>query len=409
MIALDQALATYARVLTPLPAESVELHLALHRVLAEDQHSTADLPLFTQSAVDGYAVRAADTAGASTQNPLRLPIIGAMPAGPFDELPQLLAHSALRIFTGGAVPAGADSVIPQELVRVDDGYIELQHSFPAARNVRHRGEEVRAGARLAAAGERLTPGLIAALAMGGIAAVEARRRPRIAVFVTGNEIVPLGQPLGPGQIHDSNGPLISSWLQQRGYADVRWARLRDNRAEVEAALAEALDQTDVVITTGGASVGDHDHIPAAAAAVGVKTVFWKVAQKPGKPLYFGLRDQKVMMGFPGNPGAVLIGLVLHLQRVLDLLEGLQQPAPHWLRGRLAAPVKADPERDRLLRVTLKISEIGQIDLLPLPHQDSHMLSNLRLATALIRVPTRVRDYEAGEFLHWLPLAGLQSI
>lgn len=408
MISLDQALAAYTKHLAPLPAETLALSAALHRVLAQDIVSSTDLPRFTQSAVDGYALRAADVADASATQPLHLPIAGEMPAGSYIELPQLLPMTCLRILTGGTVPTGADTVIPQELVERHGDGILLHRAFARDRNIRHRGEEIRSGALLAARGERLTPGLIAALAMAGIAEVAVHRRPRIALLVTGDEVVTLGQPLVAGEMPDSNGPLVNAWLQVRGYTPVATAHLRDDRAQVAQALHQALSQADVVLTCGGASVGDHDHILPAAESVGVQRVFWKVAQKPGKPLYFGTRGAGLLLAFPGNPGAVLIGLVLHLQRVLDLLEGVRAPAPRWLHGQLASGTQADRERERLLRVIARIDGSGKVRLDPLPHQDSHMLSNLRSANALARLPTRPDDYRADEIVSWLPLGSIES-
>lgn len=408
MISLDQALAAYSKHLAALSSEMLGLNTALHRVLAQDVTSSTDLPRFTQSAVDGYALRSADLAGASPTQPVFLPIAGEMPAGHYAELPQLLPASCLRILTGGAVPAGADTVIPQELVERRDAGIVLHRAFAKDRNIRHRGEEIRSGALLAACGERLTPGLIAALAMAGVAEVMVYRRPRIAVLVTGDEVVTLGQPLAAGEIPDSNGPLVNAWLQTQGYAPVAISHLRDERTRVAQALDQALTQADVVLTCGGASVGDHDHILPAAESIGVQRVFWKVAQKPGKPLYFGTRGSSLLLAFPGNPGAVLIGLVLHLRRVLDTLEGIRAPAPHWLQGRLASAVQADRERERLLRVIARIDGSGAVRLDPLPHQDSHMLSNLRSANALARLPARPGDYRADEIVSWLPLGSIES-
>ncbi|MGH8456111.1 MAG: molybdopterin-binding protein, partial [Stenotrophobium sp.] len=245
-----------------------------------------------------------------------------------------------------------------------------------------------------------------------------------------------------GQIWDSNGPLVLSWLQSQGYA-AEARHLGDSRAEVEQALHTALAECDLVITTGGVSVGDKDYILPVAESLGVRRVFWQVAQKPGKPLYFGLRDRAsrallavtrdarpwmaglgnpapaeaapgtaqpntsdtaVLLGLPGNPAAVLIGLTLHVRAALDLLDGAQAIGAPLHPGVLSAPVKADAKRDGLLRMRLEIGADGCALLHPLPHQDSHMMSNLNIANVLVHAPAREQAYATGEILRWTPLA-----
>jgi molybdopterin molybdotransferase len=185
--------------------------------------------------------------------------------------------------------------------------------------------------------------------------------------------------------------------------------VKDVQQEIESALRTALDNSDLVITTGGVSVGTHDYLPAAAETCGVKEVFWKVAQKPGKPLYYGQREQTPLLALPGNPAAVLIGMVIHVRRVLDCLEGVALPGPRMSAGRLLKSVKADPLRDCLLRMNLSISAEGVVHLDPLPKQESHMLSNLATAMALVMLPARERAYATDERVLWTPLPGITRI
>jgi molybdopterin molybdotransferase len=409
MISLQEALAAYPRSLQPLGTENIPTLEAMNRCLAESPRAQVDLPRFTQSAMDGYALAAQDTTPASTERPLRLPIAGSLPAGPLDELPQLRRGTAWRILTGGSLPRGADTVIPQELVQTDENHIVLASVYDADRNVRHAGEELRAGATLATIGQRISPGLLGALVMAGVATVSVYRRPRVHVLVTGDEIRPLGSALRGGEIFDSNGPLVGGLLRAMGYPPPEVAHVRDTGGEVRAALGQAIETADLVITTGGVSVGDRDFIPAVAAELGVEKIFWKVAQKPAKPLFFGIRHHTALLGLPGNPGAVLVGMLLHVRHALDCLEGAVPAGAPFHYGRLAAKERADERRDRLVRMNLETSPAGAVLLHPLGKQDSHMLSNLSTARALVHLPAAASDYPADTVVRWTPLGGTCSI
>jgi molybdopterin molybdotransferase len=402
MIPLEEALAAYAQSLRPLGCEDVPILEALGRVLAEPLAATCDLPRLDQSAMDGYALRAADVALARPDAPLRLPVVLTLAAGAQGEQPVLAAGCAARILTGAALPRGADTVIPQEKVPRQGDELIFQAPWPAGRNIRWQGEEMRAGHPLADAGQRIGPGLLAALVNGGIVQARVRRRPRLAILVTGDEVRPAGSRLEPGEIPDSNGPLIRALLARWGQPAPRVEYLRDRQTEVSCALARALDDSDLVITSGGASVGDRDYLPAVAQRLGVQRVFWKVAQKPGKPLYFGTRAGSALLALPGNPGAVLIGMLLHVRRALDVLEGAADPQPHWNSGVLAQPTARDAHRDCLLRMQL-VWEEGLAKLQPLPGQDSHMLGNLARAQALVWLPRGEAPAPAGSVVRWLAL------
>ncbi|MDR3418186.1 MAG: molybdopterin molybdotransferase MoeA [Nevskia sp.] len=402
MIPLEQALDAYPLNLHPLPAEDVPLAAALNRVLAEPAVAATDLPRFDQSAMDGYALRAADTAQASAAAPTRLPVSVRLAAGPHENLAPLAPGTAARIFTGAPLPPGADTVLPQERA-VRDGETLLFTAPWPQKNIRWRGEELRAGSAVAAAGQRITPGLLASLVNADLEHVRAARRPRIRVLVTGDEVRPVGTPLKPGEIHDSNGPLIGAVLQRWGYPAPQIEHLHDDAAQVRDTLERALNDADVVISAGGASVGEHDFLPATAESLGLRRVFWKVAQKPAKPLFFGVRDNRVHLALPGNPGAVLISMALHVRRALDCLEGVARPGPSWSAGRLAQAVERDPQRVRLLRMSLDYDSDATALLQPLPKQDSHMLSNLAAAQVLAWVPAGEGRCEAGSVLRWTAL------
>jgi molybdopterin molybdotransferase len=400
MISVEEAFAAYPAALRPLPVEHLPIAHAAGRVLAEALASRVDLPRFDHSAMDGYALRAADTRDASQARPLRLPLAGASYAGAGLDQPALPSGHAARIFTGAPLPPGADSMIPQERVQREGDALLFTAPWPADRNIRRRGEELRAGTALAQAGQRITPGLLAALIDGGHERVPVHRCPRLRVVSTGDELRPAGCTLAPGQIPDSNGPLISAVLRRWGYAPAACERVPDDEAQVCGALERAFDAAEVVITSGGVSVGEHDFIRRAAQRLGIHQVFWQVAQRPGKPLYFGTLGDKLLLGLPGNPGAVLLGLCLHVRRALDVLEGAAQPGPVWHYGRLVQPVERDSKRARFVRMHLEYSADGTAQLHPLPHQDSHMLSNLAHAPVFVWVPSGARDAEAGSALRW---------
>lgn len=407
MIPLEDALAAYGRTLRPLPAETLATLAALGSVLAAPAHAATDLPRYTQSALDGYCFRAADVAAASPAHPVRLPIALQIAASAQAVHPQLPPASAARIFTGAMMPLGADAMIAQERATLLDGALVFTAPFAAGRNVRQRAEELASGTVLAEAGNRIGPGLLASLVNAEVQTVSVHRRPRIRVFVTGDEVRPAGTPLAPGEIHDSNGPLIAALLRSWGYQAPAADHLPDDPAAVRAALAQAFDDADLIITAGGASVGDKDFLPAAAESLGVQRVFWKVAQKPAKPMFFGIREdagqQKVMLALPGNPGAVLIGMVLHARLVLAHLDGQRRPDLGWTTGVLDSAVERDGERARLVRMGLRHDAAGVARLNPLPLQDSHMLSNLDRADVLVWIEAGDGSVAAGSVLRWIAL------
>lgn len=407
MITLDTALAAYAQTLKPLPAQAIPTPTALHRVLAAEARAQTDLPRFDQSALDGYALRSADTAGARTDAPVELPVALTLPARGSDRVAVLPERSVARILTGAQLPTGADAMIPQERAERVGDHLRFTAPYPAQRNVRWRGEELQRGAVLALPGQRIGPGLLASLINADVDRVEVRRAPRLRVFVTGDEIRPAGTALRPGEIHDSNGPLIAALLATWGLHADAATHLRDDETTVRLALADAFATCDLVISTGGASVGDKDYLPAVAEALGARRVFWKVAQKPGKPMFFGVVERGdgsrcAMLALPGNPGAVLVGMLLHVRTALDVMAGLREPGPHWQPGVLAADIARDEDRTRLVRMELRHDD-GCARLLPLPHQDSHMLSNLGRADVVAWIDAGPTPVPAGTRLRWLPL------
>jgi len=404
MIEIERALALCAEHVSALPAEPLPLAEVLDRVLAEPARARLDLPPFPQSSMDGYALAAASAASAGADSPVRLPLRGEVAAGRHREQPRLTPGTVTRIFTGAVIPEGADAVVKQEDVRAYAQEVELTAAVAEGNNIRRRGEELAAGAQLAATGERITPGMVGALAAAGVDEIAVRREPRIAVLVTGNEVSAAGTDLALGAVYDANGPLLHSLLEAWGYRELSLSYVEDEWDAVEQALSDALEEADVVVTTGGVSVGDKDLVIPVAKELGVREVFWRVRQKPGKPLFFGVGHADTpILGLPGNPAAVLVGAHLYLRRILDCLEGANSPGPVFRRGRLAEETRADTRRDCWLRARWWTASDGSVELAVLDHQASHMLSNLCAADAVVRLPASAEAYPAGSRVEWLPL------
>jgi len=396
LISVREALGALEQI-SPLAPRRMHLTRALHRVLAEPVLAACDLPPFTQSAVDGYAVRNQDL------NQGVLPLGGTVRASALAALPELVPGTVQRIYTGGMLPQGADTVVRQEWTRAMDGAVQFLRAPEIGADVRRRGEELGSGARLADAGLRLTPGMLAALAAASLQEVAVHDAPRIAVLVTGDEVAPPGTDCRLGQVADANGPLVTAWLAAQGYAEVHLDYVTDSAATVRAALQQAFSHSDLVLTTGGVSVGDHDYVPRVALELGAQPLFWKVAQKPGKPVFAALRDGVPLLGLPGNPASVLVNLLVYARHALDRLEGLASPGPEFRTGVLESPVRADPERDQWVRVSVRFDELGRARLGRLPKQGSHMLSNLMHAGGLVWVPANASELPAGAAVRWIAL------
>ncbi|MBX3314050.1 MAG: molybdopterin molybdotransferase MoeA [Actinobacteria bacterium] len=399
MTSVEEAMAAVDASVRPLGTEVVAVVDAAGRVLAAPVASGHPLPRFDQSAVDGYAVRHADVAAA----PVTLPVGEVVAAARQAARPVLTPGTATRIFTGGLVPDGADTIVRQELTTADAdaGTVTVHDAVDVGTDLRREGEELPAGSVVATAGQEVTPGLLASLLVAGAHEVTVARRPRVAVLVTGDELVPAGQPLGLGQTPDTNGPMIGATLAGWGLTDVTVAHVPDRREVVVDTLAAAIADADLVVTSGGVSVGDFDFVPGAAEEVGAERLFWKVAQRPGGPLYVARHGDAHLFGLPGNPAAVLVNLHVYVRRALDRLVGLD-PDARWRTGVPAEPPHRIADKTFWLRASATTDDTGRTVLAPLGRQASHMLSNLSDATAIARVPATSED-EPTETLRWLPL------
>jgi molybdopterin molybdotransferase len=388
---MDDARALLLARLSPLPAETLALTSALAgRVLAADVHAAHDLPPFDNSAMDGFAVRAQD-AGAV------LPVAGGSFAG--DDPARLAPHTAMTVATGAPLPAGADAVVPIERAQVDGDRVTFTGPVGVGDHVRRRGTDVAAGAVVVAGGGLLGPLALAAIATGGVAELSCHRRPRVCVVVTGDELVAPGEPLLHGQIHESNSILIAARCEAAGADVVSVERVRDDAEATRAALADALERADVVVTSGGVSVGTRDHVKPALAALGVEELFWRIAIQPGRPTWCGLRGDRVVVGLPGNPLSVMVGLELLLVPALRRLAGAAEPGPRTFRLPLTTPLRRDADRQRIRPVRLVAAGAE-----PLGADLSHQLGRAATADALALIPVGSGELAAGELVDLVDLS-----
>jgi molybdopterin molybdotransferase len=389
LLTIDEALACVLERAHRLPVEDVAVAETAGRVLAEDAAALVDLPPFDSSAMDGYAVRSADTPGT-------LELHGASAAG----LPAgrvLVPGTAVAISTGAVVPEGADAVVPVERSEARSGSVEVEAVAPGE-NVRPRGGDARADEILAAAGTRVGPALVGALAAGGIASLRCARQPRVAVLATGTELRSPGEALAPGQIYESNTAMLAAQLRRAGAVVESLGIVADDADATRAALERGL-AADVLVTSGGVSVGEHDLVRGLLASLGAEEVFWRVAVKPGKPVAFATRGPTLVFGLPGNPISSFVGVELFVRPALLALQGAREPGPAYRAGRLAAARRRTPARDELVRARL----VGAALLEPLSGQDSHMIARAATADALVLVPRGDGELEAGAEVSWLPM------
>ena len=381
-----------------LDAERVPLERAYGRVLAEPVGAAVDLPPFPSSAMDGFALRSADTAAA----PVSLTLAGSVAAGAPSTRP-LGSGEAMAISTGGVVPDGADAVIPIELARTVDGRVEITETVTPGTNVRGRGGDVTAGALLLEAGTALGAAQVGALAAAGIGEVRCAKRPRVGILVTGSELVKPGDPLRPGEIYESNGLMLAAQLLSAGAVPAQLGTVPDTEEEHRSAMEKALLGFDMLVTSGGASVGPHDLVRQVQAELRVEEVFWGVAMKPGKPVAFGVRRDHLLFNLPGNPVSALVCFELLVRPAVNALLGLADPLPVFSRGVLGAPVARNSARDEFVRASREADEGGEVRLHPVAGQDSHMIASAARADSLVHIRRGDGEIAAGEAVPYLPL------
>jgi molybdopterin molybdotransferase len=392
---IDEAQRLILERVRPLPAEQVPLEEAGGRVLAEAAAGLTDLPPFPSSAMDGFAVRAADTPG-------ELPVVFRIAAG--RPAPRSLGPGeAMAVATGGVVPEGADAVIPIEYVVEHDNSVEIPDRAEAGANVRPRGGDLRAGDTVVGAGTRLGPAHLGALAAAGVVTVACGAQPRAAVLATGTELRRPGEPLGPGEVYEANGLILAAQLRSAGARVERLAAVADDEEAHREAIAAGLEH-DVLVTSGGVSVGPHDLVRLVERELGVEEVLWRVAVKPGKPVSFGVRDSTLVFGLPGNPVSSLVGFELFVRPAVLALQGHAEPLPSFEPGRLADAVRRSSDREQLVRARTSAGDGEAVELQPLSGQESHMIARAAAADALVLVPRGEGELPAGAQVRYLRLA-----
>jgi molybdopterin molybdotransferase len=393
---LGEALRLVLDPVGPLPAERVPLAAALGRVATESARAAVDLPPFDRSAMDGYAVRAAEAAVG-----LALPLAGDVAAG--GEASPLPEGRAARISTGAAIPPGADAVLQSEHADARDGAVAATQALAPGRHVRRRGEDVREGDVLAAPGDRLALTRISALASAGLGEVAVHRRPRVHLVVTGSELLPVGAPPAPGRIHESNGLVVRLLAAGAGAEVVDHGIVGDDPAATRAAVQDGLSG-DVLVVSGGVSVGPHDHVRPAFAELGVEEVLWRVRIKPGKPLWFGRRGETLVFGLPGNPLSTIVCACLFILPALCRLQGEAGAGPAFEPGRLTLPAGPSDGRTTFLISRLARGDDGVLEATPGEAQGSHLTGALGAADGFAVAPHGSGPLPAGARVDVLRLA-----
>jgi molybdopterin molybdotransferase len=388
MISVEAARSKILEGLTVVGAETVSIADAHRRILAAPVLARLTQPPADVSAMDGYAVRAADAALGADLN-----LIGAAPAGhPFAG--RLGPNEAVRLFTGSFIPHGADTVLLQEDATAAHNRVTVNAACQPGKHIRKAGQDFAAGDLLIEAGRRLTPRDIGLAAAANHPWLTVHRRPRIAILSTGDEISLPGEPIGPGGIVSSNAHALAAFINASGGEPVMLPIAADDRAAI-AAGADAARGADLLVTTGGASVGDHDLVQAGLAARGLQLDFWKIAMRPGKPLMFGRLEAMPMLGLPGNPVSAFVCALLFLRPAIERLGGLTTAELPFESARLAEPMKANDQREDYVRASLAREHDGWIAT-PFPVQDSGMLRTLARADALIIRKPHAPAAEAGQ-------------
>jgi molybdopterin molybdotransferase len=400
MMTVEEARAAMLVRFHSLDSEQVAVTDALGRVLAEDAVARDDLPPFDNSAMDGYAVRAADTVGAGDERPRRLQLAGEVPAG--SVYPgSLTPGAAIRILTGAPIPAGADAVIQQELTRDGDEWVDVLAEVRPGTNIRPAAGDVRRGALLARRGTEIGPAEIALLAALGVDPLRVTRRPRVAILATGDELVGPGQAPGPGQIRDSNGPYLAAAVTRAGGEAWTLGIARDNADDLRARLAQAAS-ADLAVTSGGVSVGTYDLVKQILAEQGA-IEFWRVRMRPGKPLAFGTLGETPLLGLPGNPVSTAVTFELFGRPAIRRMLGAAEIERPTIEVEVEGGQIERGDRRHYVRARLS-SRAGRLVATPTGPQGSHIITSLLGASALLVICEGTGMIEPGERVSALLLA-----
>jgi len=383
MITIKEAKQIINKNLPSPKTNTVSIRKAFEKILAQDIHAPEPSPRFESSAMDGFAVLWEDVKTVRKNSLVVLQIKGESRAGsPYKE--NIKSGEAIRINTGAALPEGANAIVPIEDVKVNDNFAEIVHVKKKFQNIRFRGEEFEEGESLLNKGERLNPARIGLLASLGITEVKIYQPPKISILVTGNELIPFHQKPNHGKIRDSNRIMLSTAIIKAG-GEMVFADQVDDSLDAAVNMIRKVEKiSDIIIFSGGVSVGQHDHVKEAAGIAGYHSLFWKVRQQPGKPLFLAKKAEKLLFGLPGNPVSSYICFYYYIQPVIQSLQGKVE-APNTVWGILSRPIENNTERDRFLRVKLKWQEKNNPIVYPLEKQKSHMLTSISNADGFVLI------------------------
>ena len=389
MLSYQEALDKILEQATALPVTRLKLARLPGHVLAEAVVAKFALPRFDNSAVDGYGVLTGDVSSAGELAPARLRMLGEISAGS-DLMFRLEAGTCVRLLTGAPVPASVEAVVMREYCQQEEGYVCITQRAQPGENIRRHGAELKAGQEVLPAGIVITPPVVGLLATLGYSSFPVHKKPRVAFVITGDELVTPGRALADGQIYDSNSYALQAAVTALGIEEWSCYYARDSRKSTRQAFASAMAEADVVISSGGVSVGEHDYVKAVLADLKVKTIFWKIAVKPGKPVYFGTVEgsrrkgaPKLIFGLPGNPVSVLVTYHQFVKPALLKLMGHAHPINKRYTAELSSSLKKKPGRLDFVRANLTQTSEGALQATPTRGQDSHMLSGLALADCLL--------------------------
>lgn len=400
MISYDEAKRLILEEVTPLPQHQVKLEALAGSFLSQPVTAKFAMPRFDNSAVDGYGVLVADLAGVTETAPAKLRLLGEIAAGSDEEF-KLKTGTAIKILTGGHVPPSVEAVVMREYCAEHDGILHVSKTAKPGDNIRRAGDEFKTGEQVLPAGIRVNPAVIGLLATLGYASFTAHTKPKVAIVTTGDELIQPGNQLRDGQIYDSNSYALQAALAALGIEEWFVHHARDTMKSTKQAFSFAIEQADVILSSGGVSVGDYDYVKPTLEEMGVETVFWRIAIKPGKPVYFGTLQQprrtqkKLIFGLPGNPVSVLVTFNEFVKPALLKMMGDTRHHSMLLPAVLQKSLRKQPGRRDLVRGTLSLSENGQLQVMPTVGQDSHMLSGLCIAECLIHFEEQLETLPEG--------------
>lgn len=388
MISVQEALSIIEQNIVSLKSQVLPVSEVGEHILAEDIHSPIDLPGFAQSAMDGYAFAYKDYLSGN-----KFTVVGEVPAGS-TEFPVLHHREAYRIFTGAPLPHGATAVVMQEKTELEGNILIVKdEEVEEGHNIRPAGSQIKTGQPAMSKGTLLTPGAVGFLASMGYKEVKVSSNPKVTVLITGNELIKPGMPLKKGQVYESNSFALKAALYNMGIGNVQFVHLQDNLESTVGALEEAFRQSDLILGTGGISVGKYDFVGKALEQLGVKTLFYKVAQKPGKPLYFGKKDDKIVFALPGNPGAVLSCFYMYVYPAIKIMQGSRNVYLKKLRLPLSKKISKKNTVAGFLKARLLENKVE-----PLFGQESYIISSFAAADSIIYVPRETEKAEEGELV-----------